>query len=112
MIDGLLQTIAPDLYALPNKQGAIDMAELQVGAKLCGDKRPMLVAYLAAHILSLSQRSLGAAGSVTSLSEGGLSVGFGSSGVMGSLSQTTYGQEYDRISKGCIFSPRTRITKV
>lgn len=111
----LLPVIAPE-FADVDASAAIVVAEMQVGENLCGDKRPLLVAYLAAHILSLGSRSglsSGAAGAVTSLSEGSLSIGFGgASGVMGSLGQTSYGMEYDRLSRGCVFAARTRVTHV
>ena len=110
MIDAadLIPTIAPEFADSAELQGAIDVAEMQIADGLCGDKRPLLVAYLAAHVLSVASRK-GSGGPVTSLSEGGLSIGFGSSGIMGSLSQTSYGQEYHRLSRACVFAPRTRV---
>lgn len=110
----LLATIAPPLAALDNAQDAIDIAEMQIAPKLCGSQRPLLVSYLAAHILTMGQRaeSTGAAGNVSGLSEGGLSVSFSGSGVAGSLGQTSYGAEYDRISRSCIMTPMTRVTSV
>lgn len=106
----IFQLIAPELSSDLNLvEDAVTLAELQVGADLCGDKRPLLVAYLAAHLLSLTNRKTGSSGSLTSLSEGNLSLGFGQSGLMGSLGQTVYGVEYDRLSRGCIFAVRTRV---
>lgn len=104
----LLPVIAPEVTG--DQSAAIAVAEMQVGVGFCGDKRPLLVAYLAAHILTLGQRSGGAAGSVTNMTEGKLSIGFGGSGMIGSLGQTSYGTEYDRISRGCTFTARTRVT--
>ena len=52
-IDELLSTIAPDLATLPNKNGAILIAESQ--APQCKN-RDLAVAYLAAHILSTSNK--------------------------------------------------------
>jgi hypothetical protein len=96
-------------FACKDATQAIELADMQIAPNLCGSRRPLLVAYLAAHIMALAQRSGGAGGPVTSLSEGALSIGFGSAGLMGSLSQTSYGIEYDRISRGCIFAARTRV---
>ena len=104
----LIPVIAAE-FACKDATQAIQLAEMQIAPNLCGDRRPLLVAYLAAHIMSLAQRTGGAGGQVTSLSEGALSMGFGSTGIMGSLSQTSYGIEYDRISRGCIFAARTRV---
>ena len=109
----LLPVIAPEFAG--DQSAAIAVAEMQVGVGFCGDKRPLLVAYLAAHILTLGKRSGGAgraAGSVTNMTEGKLSIGFGGSGMIGSLGQTSYGTEYDRISRGCTFTARTRVTEL
>ena len=104
----LIATIAPEFVDSAQLNGAIDIADMQTAEGLCGDKRPLLVAYLAAHVLTLASRK-GSGGPITSLTEGSLSIGFGSSGVMGSLSQTGYGQEYYRLSRACVFAPRTRV---
>lgn len=105
----ILPTIAPE-FALIDADDAIAIAEMQIADGLCGDKRPLLVAYLAAHILTMGKRG-GAAGSVTSLKEGQLSIGYGSTGIMGSLGQTGYGAEYDRLSRACVFAARTRVCR-
>jgi hypothetical protein len=104
----IIPVIAPE-FACKDATQAIEIAEIQIAEGLCGKRRPLLVAYLAAHIMALGKRSAGAGGAVTSLSEGSLSIGFGSTGVMGSLGQTSYGIEYDRLSRGCIFAARTRV---
>jgi hypothetical protein len=103
----ILPIIAPEIDAA-KYSGGIEVAEMQIAAGLCGDKRPMLVAYLAAHILTLSGRA-GVSGAVTAQSEGGLSESYGQ--VMGgrdALASTSYGAEYDRMSRACVFAPRTR----
>lgn len=102
----LFATIAPDLSG-SDVSGAIDVAEMQIADGLCGDKRPLLVAYLAAHIITLSKRG-GASGGVSALREGQLSINYGGSG--DGLHATSYGAEYDRLSKGCTFAARTRVT--
>lgn len=109
----IFDLIAPELLSNINKTSALDLAEIQIKADFCGDKRPMLVAYLAAHILSMSLRGSAAAGSLTSISEGSLSLGFSGSGsVMGALGQTQYGVEFDRLSRSCVFAIRTRVQSV
>jgi len=92
----------------------IALAELQVAPGLCGDKRPMLVAYLAAHMLTIANRQGGAAGSVTSVKEGQLAETYGNAGASHSpgIGATSYGQEYDRMSRACAFSVRTRVTSI
>lgn len=102
----LLPTIAPEFSGV-DASAAISVAEMQIAEGLCGDKRPLLVAYLAAHVLTLGQRS-GAAGGVSSLREGGLSVSYHGGGE--GIGATSYGAEYDRLSRGCTFAARTRVT--
>lgn len=108
----IFELIAPQL--LEDEEAvddAIKVANIQIAEGFCGDKRPLLIAYLAAHLLVLAQRQGGASGSLSSLSEGQLSVGFTQSGadLGASLSQTLYGAEYDRLSRGCVFAARTRV---
>lgn len=109
----IFDLIAPELASSINKTNALDLAEIQIKANFCGDKRPMLVAYLAAHILSLSLRGSSAPGSLNSISEGSLSLSFSGSGnVLSALGQTQYGVEFDRLSRSCVFSVRTRVENV
>lgn len=100
----LLEIIAPDLSTLPNKDGALLIAESQ--APQCKN-RDLAVAYLAAHILSTSKTN--GAGAVSGMSEGALSLSFATSGNDNSLSSTSYGNEYLRLTSACIFTARTRI---
>lgn len=102
----LIPVIAPELVDNPNLAGAITIAEGQVAADRC--QYDLAVAYLAAHTLTLANRSTigagGVAGSVTSLKEGSLSIGFSSGGSSSSsdpLSSTSYGQEYQRVTQQC-----------
>lgn len=98
--DVILQTIAPEVCGA-TAVGAIAVADLQIAPGLCGDRRPMLVAYLAAHILTLTSRA-GASGPVTSQSEGGLSESFGTvAGSRNNLTSTSYGAEFERLSRAC-----------
>jgi hypothetical protein len=48
----IIAVIAPE-FANIDSSGAIAIAEMQIAQGLCGDKRPLLVAYLAAHILTM-----------------------------------------------------------
>ena len=100
----LLEIIAPDLSTLPNKDGALLIAESQTPQ--CKN-RDLAVAYLAAHILATSKTN--GAGAVSGMSEGALSLSFATSGNNNSLSSTSYGNEYLRLTSACIFTARTRI---
>lgn len=102
--DVLLSIIAPDLATLLNKDGAIFIAESQTPQ--CKN-RDLAVAYLAAHILATSKTN--GAGAVSGMSEGSLSLSFATSGNDNSLSSTSYGNEYLRLTSACIFTARTRI---
>lgn len=110
----ILPVIASE-FAATDATDAIALAELQIAPGLCGDRRPMLVAYLAAHILTIAARAGGASGVVSSVKEGQLSINYGgASGASSSpgLGSTSYGQEYDRMSRACAFSVRTRVVNV
>lgn len=100
----LLEIIAPDLSTLPNKDGALLIADSQ--APQCKN-RDLAIAYLAAHILASSKTN--GAGAVSGMSEGALSLSFATSGNNNSLSSTSYGNEYLRLTSACIFTARTRI---
>lgn len=92
----------------------IELADLQVAKNLCGENRNTLVAYLAAHILTVAGKAGGATGDVESITEGHKSITYSNSNadVRTSLSRTSYGQEFDRLAKSCIFSARTRMSNV
>ncbi len=110
----LLIIIAPEYIGI-NVTGAIEVAEMQIALDLCGDKRPLLVAYLAAHILTIGGKAGGATGDLASLKEGGTAVSYKSSKPSiesTGLSDTSYGREYDRMSRGCVFAARTRVLDV
>lgn len=94
----LIPIVAPELVANANLAGAITIAEGQIAAGHC--QRELAVAYLAAHILTMSKRA-GSAGTVTSKTEGSLSIGYGAQSVMGALGATSYGQELSRINRLC-----------
>lgn len=100
----ILPTIAPELVG--DQSAVIAIAEMQIAPGLCGDKRPLLVAYMAAHIATLAKRS-GASGGVSSMAEGALNVSFGGT-MKDGLHATSYGAEYDRLSRACVFAAGTR----
>jgi hypothetical protein len=100
----ILPTIAPELTG--DRSAVIALAEMQIKPGLCGEKRPVLVAYLAAHIATIAGRS-GASGGVSGMTEGALSVQFGGASKDG-LNATSYGAEYDRLSRACVFAAGTR----
>jgi hypothetical protein len=100
----ILPVIAPELVG--DQSAVIAIAEMQIAPGLCGDKRPLLVAYMAAHIATLAKRS-GASGAVSSMAEGALNVSFGGT-MRDGLHATSYGAEYDRLSRACVFAAGTR----
>lgn len=105
-----LQIVAPEFNGADNS-GMIDIAELQVATNLCGggERRDLIVAYLAAHMLTIANRKLGAAGEIKTMSEGRISIAYenGTTDRAG-LSSTSYGREYMRLISSCIFSMTIR----
>lgn len=74
----------------------LEIAAEQTSLDAYPDKKPMMLAYYAAHLYTLNQRQ-GATGAVTSLQEGALAVGFGQSGMGQSaafINNTSYGATY------------------
>lgn len=75
----------------------LEMAELRADRAYFGDSYPLALCYLASHIGTLETRGGGdEVGSVSSKSEGGLSVSYsaGGGGTDDDLLQTTYGRMY------------------
>jgi len=113
----IIKIIAPD-YASMDTTYYIGLAELQVAQYECGPcalLRPQMVANLAAHMITVATRSGGAVGDLESVKEGGAAIKYASSSYTSSipgLSSTSYGQEYERLIRGCIFTPRTRNTDI
>lgn len=109
-IDTILVDIAPEMASVDPATRArlIGYATLQVGFKCKPDIKNLAIAYLTAHNYTLSQR-VGTAGMVMSEKEGDLARNFG--GVINDgtgLGSTSYGNEYLRLKKSFILSPRTR----
>ena len=75
----------------------LEIAELRADRAYFGDSYPLALCYLASHIGTLETRGGGdEVGSVSSKSEGGLSVSYsaGGGGTDDDLLQTTYGRMY------------------
>lgn len=110
-----LLLFAPEFTDNPLSPDAIEAADLQVKPGLCGNLRPQLVAYLAAHILTIGGRASGASGAIASVTEGKTSITYNNAKPYlstGGLSDTSYGREYDRLRRSCIMAVRTRITDI
>ena len=113
-VEEILAIIAPEL-ADYDASGAIAVANMQIAPNLCGDKRPLLVAYLAAHIITIGNRANGATGSIASVTEGKTSITYGTSQLdipSSGLSDTSYGREYDRLRRGCVVAITTGVSKL
>ena len=100
----ILTLIAPEVAALPNVDVAIEVAELFVPADIPVDKRPTCVAYYVAHMMTLNAAK-GAAGGVSSMTEGGLNISYGGSGGGQALSTTSYGQTYTLMVAALVGGP-------
>lgn len=75
----------------------LEMAQLRVDKAYFGDAYPLALCYLASHVGTLETRGGGdEVGSVSSKSEGGLSVSYSAAGggTNDDLLQTTYGRSY------------------
>lgn len=110
----LIPIIAPELVGHAELAGAITLADGQIGINVGGTQRDTLVAYLAAHILTLASRASAtgaASGEITSIREGALAMTFSTGGAAGpssTLAATSYGAEYLRIARAYVFAPGTR----
>lgn len=99
----LVKDLAPELIPQGDTRinQFIGFAYLQVDEDRWGSIADLGVAYLAAHLLTVSARGgSGAAGPVTSESVGSVSRSFGSSSSQagsGSLDSTSYGREHLRL---------------
>jgi hypothetical protein len=107
-VEEYILIIAPQFTGV-DLTGAISIAELRLAPNLCGDKRPLMVAYLAAHILTESNRTAGTDSNIDSLTEGGLSIKYSNVdvNVNDSYTGTRYGRELEKMLRGCIITPMT-----
>lgn len=93
----LLPIIAPEIDASsPQSIGALAMAETEVGLSFEAEFRNKLVAYKAAHIITLSNRG-GAGGAVNALREGELTIAYDNRSSGSALSLTSYGQQLEQL---------------
>lgn len=85
-----------ELSSMDRAEVWLEMASLRVGAAYFGSSYSLALSLMASHIGSLEERGDGGAtGSVSSKSEGNISVGYSGGGdVDGDLGQTTYGRQY------------------
>lgn len=109
-----LLALAPCYTASERITGLISMAEAETSQTAYGAFRAKAVALLALHWLALSARGKGAAaGPITSEAEGDLSRSYAAPaatpGGADSLASTSWGQELQRLRRGCFLGHRTRM---
>ncbi len=111
-----LLLIAPEFILIdPERlESFIELAECQVSETVFGCSYKLAVAYLAAHMLALSERNTnsgtnGQAGNVISKKEGDLALGYSLpsslSSSEGELETTSYGIEYLRLRNLYVITP-------
>lgn len=105
-VDPVLLDIAPEMTSVDTvkRLRVISYAKAQVGFGK-GVVRELAIAYLAAHMLTISTRH-GNSGNVNSETEGSLSRSFGGNLSDDVLGTTSYGVEFVRLRRSCIFNPR------
>lgn len=110
-VEEYILIIAPEFVGM-DLTGVIAIAELRVAKGFCGDKRDLIVAYLAAHIKTIADKTAGTDGSIDNMSEGGLSLSYSTvtSDINNNYTSTPYGREYESLIEGCVITPRTRRT--
>lgn len=109
--------IAPEFTpAKYDVDGAIIVAKIRVDSSLSftppEEKYNLLIAYFAAHILSIGGRPMGGSGDISSMQVGAVSVTYSTNktspkNAMTGLTQTVFGNEYILESRPYRFSPRT-----
>lgn len=110
-IDDVLLDIAPETndVTAAKRSRVISYAEAQVDFGQ-GTVYELAVAYLAAHILTISGRS-GTSGPVASKNEGDLSISYAATSNLEGLKSTSYGMEYLRMVRQFNIFPRTRLKR-
>jgi hypothetical protein len=96
----IISVICPALFANADAmQIFIELAGNRTSSSYFGTDRTMAVALRACHMFSLAQRSMGAAGSISSMTEGKLSLSFsvGSNSGVDDLDQTGYGKQLKQL---------------
>jgi hypothetical protein len=96
--------------------GAIILAQIRMDSTLSFTPKEsvynMLVAYLAAHILTVGGRPMGSSGDISSVQVGAVSLTYSTNktsakNAMTGLSETSFGREYILQSRPYRFSPTT-----
>lgn len=96
-------------YDAGRLNAAITAASGRVGSVFKGN-RNLAIAYLAAHMLEVSNPINGSGGMVTSESEGGLARSYGvGAQKVDAYDRTIYGQQFKQLRAECSFGPRTAI---
>ena len=96
-IEKALHFMPPELSAKGRARVWLEMAQLRVSRCYFGDAYPLALSYLASHMGTLEDRGDGGeVGSVTSKSEGNISIGYSAAGggTNDDLLQTIYGRAY------------------
>lgn len=95
----IIQTICPKLANSPSLLQFVQVAKESLDSRFFGKMYEQAVAYKASHLFTLTgddtsvQAQIGAGGSLTSYSEGGISIGFSAGGNdTNELSSTKYGR--------------------
>ena len=95
----IIQTICPKLANSPSLLQFVQVAKESLDSRFFGKMYEQAVAYKASHLFTLTgddtsvQAQIGAGGSLTSYSEGGISIGFSAdSNDTNELSSTKYGR--------------------
>lgn len=115
-VDTILSDIAPEFDTVSSEKRARFIGYASAEVSFGGASKDLATAYLAAHMLSMAARTGGAAGQVTSETEGSLSRSYGSVGgqygqtgySQTGYSQTGYGQEFMRLLRSCNMGMMTR----
>ena len=98
----IISAICPELYASASLSIFIDMAMSEISAQYFGTLYQKAIALKACHMFTLSKRAMGAAGGISDMSEGGISLSFAvqNSGD-NNLKQTNYGLQYLELVSIC-----------
>lgn len=111
-IRGLLLAVAPEAADLDwsRTDKVIEVAAGRVSEDVFGDQYHLAVAYLAAHMLMLSDPEHAGAGPISAEKIGDFSRSFATGGEReGVYGSTKYGREYLAIRQAVTFGPRTRV---
>lgn len=112
----LMAIIAPEFTSDKyDVEGAIIVAKIRVDRSLSSPPEEtynLLIAYLAAHILTIGGRPMGGSGDISSMQVGAVSVTYSTNktspkNAMTGLSETSFGREYILESRPYRFSLRT-----